>query len=395
VNALRGRRLLIVSVVVIAVATLTPGGGGDSSDMCILCGSRGLSDFLSNVLLFAPLGFALSRRDQSPLRALVIAATFSLGIEVAQLGLIQGRDSNIGDLLANTLGGILGWRFGNSRDWWQRNASDLKRCIAVTAATLVMLLTGLALFTPSLPDSTWYMQWTARFRSMAAYDGRLSSVRLGPLALPAAQIIERRDSVQRLMFTAPLEITGTHVLPRGMAPIASIADDRQRQMMMLGADRADLIYRYRMIADDLRLDHGDVRVHQAFEHVADGAPYRLRWTIDAKRWCLDLQGRSECGRGFSVGDTWTLLMSLDWGTNERAVLRTVWLWLMFVPAGLLAGRLRILMAAGALTAGALAAGPLLMGFAPTPPYQIVAAAFGLASGQLFMRARVSDMGRKR
>ena len=154
---------------------------------------------------------------------------------------------------------------------------------------------------------------------------------------------------------------------------------------MLAAARADLIYRYRMIADAFRLDHGDIRVHQAFEDVAVGDIYRLRWTVDRKGYCMDLDGRSECGRGFTVGDTWTLLMSLDWRTAEMNVFRSIWLWLLFVPAGLLAARLHTAMAAAVLTAVALASVPPLLGFAITPLYQFLAALTGLATGALLSR----------
>ncbi|MEX0907226.1 MAG: VanZ family protein [Gemmatimonadota bacterium] len=384
-NAARppGWRLLVVSAAAIGIATLVPtGGSGTTASGCILCGHRGLSDFISNILLFAPLGFALGRRGQPLLRAAAIGAAYSLGIELAQMDLIPGRDANLGDLVANSLGAVAGWGAGFRRGWWTRSGSDTGRCLGAAAATAVLLLGALALFAPSLPDSTYYMQWTARFGNMAAYDGRVLSTRIGPLDIPGRQRIEQTDSVRELLFGQPLEIVAVAASPPDIAPIVSIYDDRQRQIMLLGAERADLIYRYRMLADELLLDHGDLRVHQAFERVEPGTTFRLRWVVDRRGYCLELDGRSECGRGFTVGDTWTLLMALDWGTDERAVLRALWLWGIFLPAGFLARRARTLAAAGLLAALLLLAGPLLLGFAATPVHQVAAALMGLLTGRL-------------
>lgn len=369
----------------ILAATLKPDGGGQSFSGCVICGERGLSDLVSNILLFAPFGFALARRGHPAVMTAAIGALFSLSIELAQLSIITGRDANIGDLVANSLGATAGWSIGRHRLWWLRKENSARRCIALTAATLGLLIAGLALFIPSLPEAAYYMQWTARFGNMGVYEGEVLSTRIGTLDIPGNQRIERTDSVRRMLFTRPIAITATADRRADMAPIMSIYDEHRREIMLLGAQRADLIYRYRMLADELRFGHGDIRVHQAFEGVPHDSVFHLTWRIDRSGYCLDVEGRSGCGRGFTVGDTWTLLMALDWGTDERKVLSTIWLWILFVPAGLLAGDSRALLLAAGLATLALMAAPVLMGFALTPAYQIVAALLGLATGSLLKR----------
>ena len=390
-----GRRLLGFSIAAIALATLVPAGpGGSTPGFCILCGTRGLSDFLSNILLFAPLGFALARRGHSLRFTALAGLLFTVGIETAQLSVISGRDSNIGDVIANTTGAVAGWLVGLHRGWWLRRDGGMRRSLAVTVTTLALLLAGLALFTPALPPTDYYMQWAARFGNMAHYEGRVLATRLGPLDIPGNGRIVQTDSVRRMLFTAPLDVVATAATPASAAPIVSIYDDRQREIMMLAADRADLIFRYRTIADALRLDHGDIRVHQAFEHLEQGSTYRLEWLIDRKGYCMELEGRGACGRGYTVGDTWSLLMSLDWGTDERAVLRMIWLCMIFVPAGLLAARTRTIAAAALLATLTLLAAPVLSGFAMTPLHQIAAACAGLLAGSLisarYARRAVSE-----
>ena len=55
--------VLAAVVLVIAVMTLLPtyGTPGDTR-YCLLCGERGLADFISNVVLFGPFGAALALR---------------------------------------------------------------------------------------------------------------------------------------------------------------------------------------------------------------------------------------------------------------------------------------------------------------------------------------------
>src|SRR5690606_23870791 len=173
---------------------------------------------------------------------------------------------------------------------------------------------------------------------MSHYDGRVLAARLGPLELPPGTITDS-DSVARLLLEQPLELVAVAALPPWIAPIVSIYDDQSRQIMLLGADRADLVFRHRVIADELKLDRGDFRLHQAFEEFPPGTPYRLVWTVDQRGYCLELDGKRDCGPGFTVGDTWTLMLALDWGTDERAVLRFLWLAFLFVPAGVFARRL--------------------------------------------------------
>lgn len=372
--------LLILSTAVIALATLLPGNGG-ASDGCILCGHRALSDFLSNIVLFAPFGFGLALRRQSLLSTALAGALFSLAIEVAQLSLISGRDANISDLIANSLGAVAGWGLGDRRHWWMR-AGRNHRCLTITAATLALLLMGLGLFTPSLPATTYYMQWTPRFEHMGVYKGKVLSTRIGPLEMAGGQRITQTDSVRRMLFKKPLQISATADLGAEMAPIISIYDADQRQILLLGAERSDLTYRYRMLADELRLDHGDLRIHQAFEHITHGRTYRLKWAVDRAGYCLELEDQRRCGPGFTVGDTWTLLRSLDWGTDERTVISAVWLWLMFIPAGLVSTGVRTTAKAGALMGITLILIPLFMGFALTPAYQIIASWIGLLTGWL-------------
>ncbi|HEX6693873.1 MAG TPA: VanZ family protein [Longimicrobiales bacterium] len=377
------RGLLVIAIAAIAVATLVPTEAHSmGTAFCILCGRRGLADFLCNVLLFAPFGFALCISDRSLRWAALAGLSFSVLIEAAQLNLVAGRDSNIGDVLANTLGAVAGWFAASSRGWWLASVVPRRRAAGVSAATAVVLVTALVTFMPSLPRGEWYMQWTARFGNMAHYEGNVLSTTFDALDVPGDSQIEMMDSVRHLLTRAPLHVSATAALPGHLAPIVSIYDGEQREIMLLGADRTNFVYRYRMIANDLELDHGELRVENAFSGLTAGQPFYLTLNVDRRRWCLEVGQRRECGAGFTVGDTWGLLMSPDWPAAVIAFMRVFWIWLVFLPAGLLV-RSR---PAYALTCLAvlplLLVGPLLIGFAATPLPQLAAALAGLASGAL-------------
>src|SRR5207302_5176541 len=102
-------RFLVAALLPILVATLWPFPGTEPEGFisCIACGDHATSDVLLNILLFAPLGAALALQLSSVTRCALSAALLSATIELAQL-YIPGRDSSLGDVLSNTLGGTLG-----------------------------------------------------------------------------------------------------------------------------------------------------------------------------------------------------------------------------------------------------------------------------------------------
>ena len=73
---------------VILALTLVPTGAERTSPPgCLLCGEKGLSDAIRNVILFAPLGIVLAARGMKLFTALLLGAAFSIGVEGAQINL--------------------------------------------------------------------------------------------------------------------------------------------------------------------------------------------------------------------------------------------------------------------------------------------------------------------
>src|ERR1051325_7402966 len=121
--------LIAASLGAIGLATLTPQPSGATlPHYCLICGSFGTVDAILNVLLFVPLGVGLAGFRVRARNALLFVAALSVAIELTQLA-IAGRDSTIGDVVFNTLGGALGFaiaaRFHNLIAPGQRTAARL------------------------------------------------------------------------------------------------------------------------------------------------------------------------------------------------------------------------------------------------------------------------------
>src|SRR3954469_19639810 len=148
--------ITMVSLAAIGLATLLPASGAASgSHFCLVCGSFGGVDAVLNVLLFVPLGIGLALSGLPAKRALLAMCALSALIETAQLLVIPGRDSTIGDLLTNALGGALGFAMARYPEDWLRPTPRIARNLLVAWAAIWLTIQIISNFglAVSLPDS--------------------------------------------------------------------------------------------------------------------------------------------------------------------------------------------------------------------------------------------------
>lgn len=102
--------LAIAFTVALLAGTLMPLYGPPTSGegLCLICGEVGAADFVDNILAFVPLGLAAALALGRPGIAALLVMLMSGTIEVLQWRIIAGRDASLGDLVANSLGGIIG-----------------------------------------------------------------------------------------------------------------------------------------------------------------------------------------------------------------------------------------------------------------------------------------------
>lgn len=131
---------------------------------CLVCGEAGAIDVLQNLLLFLPLGLAARWLGWGWRGAVAGCLAVTIGIEATQATLIVGRDAALGDVAANTLGGVGGWWLGGSV-WGVVRRPHGRLAAAVSIALLGAMTTLFAL--------------TAWLLSPVAPEGRATRSRTG------------------------------------------------------------------------------------------------------------------------------------------------------------------------------------------------------------------------
>lgn len=104
---------LALSIALVLAATLGPFGaiapGQIPPRWCVACGGAWLTDGISNVVLFLPFGVALAACGARSARVVLGAMLLSSLVEALQsIGVPPDRSPAIADVLANTIGGIVG-----------------------------------------------------------------------------------------------------------------------------------------------------------------------------------------------------------------------------------------------------------------------------------------------
>ena len=380
------RRLApFAALVPIFAATLYPTGATEPAGwvQCLFCGEHGVSDFLVNVILFAPLGAALAWRGWS-LRRVAVAAVLASGlVETAQL-FIPGRDPSLGDILSNSLGAVVAAAVVRWAPIWLRPATPGRWALAGSLVAALALCTGGHLLTTRLPESIYYGQWTPNLGHLFWYRGRVLGATLGDLRLPPRRLENSSLARRRVLEGAPLtaRVIAGNRTPR-LAPIVSIYDENQREIVLLGADRDDLVWRIRAHASDFGLDQPDLRFRSALQGVASGDSLHVAAWREGTTYCLRVNQRQRCGEGISPARSWALFMYPEslaqW---VRVLLDGAWVAALCLPVGLWSvGAHRVAAAVtGAILAAALALAPVANGIAAITVLDWAWAAAGWLSG---------------
>ena len=384
------RSLLTAAVACILAATLTPAGTVLEPEFtrCLVCGARGLSDSLVNVILFAPLGITLALNGRRGMRAVLLGGMLSCGVELAQI-FIPGRDPSLGDVVANTLGTAAGQAmFGLAGRWLLPNARAAARLSLLSAGLLLAVFKATArLLEPSLPTGavrTWY---TPDLPDLQWYHGRVLTAKLGPIILRPGRPFESADVRSLLLEEAPFRIDATAgKAVRGLAPLLVIEDEDGREVVLAGLDREDLVFRYVPRASRWRLDQPDLRLRHAFAAVRPGDTVQISIRRQGRGVCLELNRSARCGIGNSVGSGWALLYyPRHFPVWAYTLLEAAWVAGLVFPIGLWARRRPETALAVAVLGVALFVP--FAGLIRTPPHQVVGAAAGLVLGRLLQAWR--------
>jgi hypothetical protein len=368
---------------VILALTLVPVGGPAPSGFQwrLFAEELDLSDFICNVVLFVPLAIALRCSGVSARKTVALGLLLSAAIEFAQLRVVSGRDASFSDLLSNTLGAVAGVALVR---WFPTRRRSALRGVAAAALSLAVIATTGFLQHPSFPSTPYYGQWTADLGHYEWYRGKVLSVEIGGRPIPSWRLADTRAVRELLASGAALHVravAGTRT--ERLAPLFSIYDSRQREILLVGPDGDDLVLHVRSRADDLLLRSMELRWRGALVGVASGDALTVSVRRERAGYCLAVNARERCGLAFTAGRAWELLQSYPGlAPAAQALLNCLMMFLLGISVGLVTargwrGRAGLVVA----LAGAVVV-PLAVGLSPTPLGQLAALALGVVAGTL-------------
>lgn len=313
--------LLVAWAICVGLLTLTgtpqgllPVGEGV---LCLACGSSGLADMIANWLLFVPVGVLSAGLwgFEWAVRASVLA---TFGIEGLQI-FLPGRNPALQDVVANALGGLTG-------AWLARGATGVQVSRSFAALALAGWLSPVVLLTPYVPSGALFGDWTYDWPMLERYDGELLTATIGGAPVGLGELSDSDEVRRGLEARLPLElrlVVGGH--PAGLAPVFSVFDSQEREIVLLAVIGDDIIYRGWTWAKNLRLDQPDVRWSGALATVAIGDTVAVRVVRDRASYCMSVDGEARCGLAAGIGDGWAFIRNVEGGpTALRTLLSLVW-----------------------------------------------------------------------
>jgi hypothetical protein len=343
-----GLVLTIASLIAIALATLMPAQNDTvGSHLCLVCGSVGGVSAILNVFLFVPLGIGLALSGWSAKRALIATCALSVLIETAQL-MIPGRDSTLGDVLTNSLGGALGFAIGRYGFALLRPSPRLALtlCIGWSALWLgIQTISGFGL-SPSIPTTNYYGQIAPRLGTFEQFRGRVVHASIANLGVSDTRFENSAEVRDLLLRGATVSTTVVPSSPsHGIAPIVRVVDQTDREIALLAQNGKDLIFGVRTGAEVLRL-------RPLFFSVADVFPARSSSNTGIASDAVTVGARCSAREASVNAQTagasheyripiagslgWTMVMPFQWyveGTNTEFVLSLIWIACLLIPLG--------------------------------------------------------------
>jgi hypothetical protein len=365
----------------------------DTGLWCLVCGELGMVDVALNLVLFVPFGLGLGLLGIHWARALLVIALTTFGIEVLQLSFVTGRDASLSDLLTNSLGGASGMLLGYH---WRHFVFPTPGRSLFIAVLFAVTWLGIQAFTVfaferTLPRSVYYGQWAPDLGHLERYTGRIVSVTLDSTLLPSTRLAESRKV--RELFHRPGSVLTVKALTgqptADLAPIFSIFDDQQREIVLLGQDGRDLVYRVRTRTAQLGLRSPALHLGDVLPARA-GVPIELRARYHRGHYFLEtttagVSHRRELALSASWG--WSLLLPFDHSFGaEMPWLTMLWVGGLLFPLGYFAARAGLVRIRFApwmlmLLIAGLVAVPALAGFSVLHPLEWVAGLLGGLAGQ--------------
>ncbi len=178
-----------------------------------------------------------------------------------------------------------------------------------------------------------------------------------------------------------LALAGPNV-PR-LGSLFSIYDERQREIVLVGTERTDLVLRSRTRAQTFELDQPDLQIRRALASVAPGDTLEVAVALHEDAWSIDFNRTSRCHLGFTGRVGWALLQHVDhFPPPFRNALNVLWIGALLLPVGFFVQRQRDLIVGGFLAGTAIVLAPAWTSLLPLTPSEWLGTAAGMALGRI-------------
>jgi hypothetical protein len=231
-------------------------------------------------------------------------------VETAQLG-IPGRMAGARDVGFNVLGVLIGWLLARSAPMLLRprpRTADRLALAAAVAAGGLMAATGL-LLRPALPRTEYFGGLAHSFGHLQTYRGRILAASVGDREIRSGRNPDSAGIRDRLLRGDLLRVSAVAGPPvTALAPLLTIHDLYLREILLVGVEGDDLVYRFRTWAAALGLDNPELRLGGAVGAVRPGDALTI--TVAPRRigHCIQVNADTTCGVGFTLGQGWALFL---------------------------------------------------------------------------------------
>ncbi len=378
--------LVALALALVAAVTLVPishGTGGDDIPFwCLGCGDYALADGVANLVLFVPLGWALARTSVRFSSGLAVVLTSTIGVEWLQHAVIPGRVASVADILANTLGGVVGMVLPRLHRWVVETRGRAARASIVYGVLLIACLgTGAATQAVLSPGTLYWTRGEADGAPYVPFTGSLREVRVDGAPIAFDQWLEvppRRGRDIAVELTSGRPDTGLAHLVIAWMPTG------QGWMWLEQRDR-DLHVHFASWSDRAQLRGHSLWLRHVLP-VTAGEPVSVRLVVRSFAYRIVLvtkAGTVVRETRMSPGDGWRLFTPAEpaWGP-ATTLLTAVWLAALLWPLGYLASaRSRAATVVAAVGAGVgLVLLPIVSGCAWLPLLGWCGAGSGLLVG---------------
>jgi hypothetical protein len=346
------------------------------------------------VLLFLPLGAALSLTGLRRATVVVTALLLSSTVEALQL-LVPGRHASVGDLTFDSLGALVGALLPPLAVLAARGsrASREMLCTAFVATAIVLVTLPVPLSRSARPEGRLHVRLRPDFGHLALLPGEVLDARAG--TRPLADTILMPGDPLGMDLAAGSSLNVRFALhappdPHRDTGLLRIHDDRGHEVVYLGLRGDRLLHRERQVAGELRLE--SPAVVTPIPRPATGPVLEAWVTPTREGTCQGIapsngaprDGREGvCGQGLTPGSGWRFIADPpELPNGARALLSMAWVMVLVFPIGLTGPRpTRGIAAGGGVLLAMLWAGGQAGLLAPSS-LELLAVPVGFAMGSL-------------